>query len=258
MGKYDGILLCSDLDGTLLDSSSKLSKENYDAIKYFCDHGGKFCLATGRWPSYLLEIVSKDLFNCPIICCNGACIYDFETESVLYANPLGDKAEELCRFIIENCKGIVNSRIIENLNLHMFENMQKNAGEIISLMNSVVYKMVLITNTAEDAIEIRELLTKNFGDDFDFTRSWDKGVEILKKGATKGDAISHLKDIIKGVSTCICVGDYENDVTMIKNADIGCAMANAVPALKAAADKTICNNDEHAIKYIVENICDKL
>ena len=52
----------------------------------------------------------------------------------------------------------------------------------------------------------------------------------------------------------IAVGDYYNDVSMIKNAGLGFAVANAVDDAKAAADYiTVCNNDS-AIAAIVDGL----
>ena len=47
MGKFDGILLCSDWDGTLSDSGN-IPKANIDAIRYFQREGGLFTFASGR------------------------------------------------------------------------------------------------------------------------------------------------------------------------------------------------------------------
>ena len=50
MKKFDGILFCTDLDGTLLESDHKISKENIEAIRYFQSEGGLFTFLTGRMP----------------------------------------------------------------------------------------------------------------------------------------------------------------------------------------------------------------
>ena len=42
MEKFSGILLCTDLDGTVLDSNKNVSKENLDAIEYFKSEGGLY------------------------------------------------------------------------------------------------------------------------------------------------------------------------------------------------------------------------
>ena len=44
MGKFDGILICTDLDGTLLRKDKSISEENLAAIDYFCDNGGAFTI----------------------------------------------------------------------------------------------------------------------------------------------------------------------------------------------------------------------
>lgn len=48
MGKFDGILLCTDLDDTLLTTDKRVSDENSKAIEYFKSEGGLFTFATGR------------------------------------------------------------------------------------------------------------------------------------------------------------------------------------------------------------------
>ena len=54
-----------------------------------------------------------------------------------------------------------------------------------------------------------------------------------------------------GAGTLVCVGDYENDIPMIKEADIGYAVGNAVPKLKAVADRVTVKNTENAIAAII-------
>ena len=50
MKKFEGILLCTDLDGTLLRNDKSISRENLDAINYFMSEGGYFTFITGRMP----------------------------------------------------------------------------------------------------------------------------------------------------------------------------------------------------------------
>ena len=56
MKKFDGILICTDLDGTLLNGDSAVSKENLDAIEYFKAEGGIFTFITGRMPFFVSRI----------------------------------------------------------------------------------------------------------------------------------------------------------------------------------------------------------
>ena len=61
-----------------------------------------------------------------------------------------------------------------------------------------------------------------------------------------------MRRLLPGVRVIVGVGDYENDVTLIRMADIGYAVDNAAPEAKAAADRITVKNDEHAIARIIE------
>ena len=52
----------------------------------------------------------------------------------------------------------------------------------------------------------------------------------------------------------IAVGDYNNDVSMLRAAGLSFAVSNAVPAAKEAADHVTVSNNEHAIAAIVEQL----
>jgi len=52
----------------------------------------------------------------------------------------------------------------------------------------------------------------------------------------------------------ICVGDYENDIGMLRRADMGVAVSNALDCVRAAADITLCSNDENAIAALIEQL----
>jgi hydroxymethylpyrimidine pyrophosphatase-like HAD family hydrolase len=52
----------------------------------------------------------------------------------------------------------------------------------------------------------------------------------------------------------IAVGDYYNDVSMLEQAGLSFAVANAVDAAKAAARYTTVSNNDHAIAAIVEGL----
>ena len=249
MNNYSNILLCSDLDGTLINSNGGLSYENRQAIKDLMQGGGKFCLATGRLPSHLLNFFEKSDLECPVICCNGACIYDFSSDKILYECHLGNKIGNVIEYIAENTNN-VNA-------MYCFEDLQRHDLDIDKLRDSNIsraYKAVLVMDNPNSAIEMRNILNECFGADYSFSRSWSVGLEILNINATKGKTVQRIKDILGDDRVSVCVGDYENDISMIKMADIGCAVDNAVSELKAVADRIVCSNDDNAIRYILDNI----
>ena len=85
MGRFDDILIVSDIDGTFLGKGSRLVSENLEAIEYFKREGGSFTVATGREhflvPPSIPEIAS--IINIPLIACNGAYIYDAQVDKIV-------------------------------------------------------------------------------------------------------------------------------------------------------------------------------
>lgn len=257
MGKFSNILLCSDLDGTLTTHAGIIPEKNMRAIEYFCSKGGKFCISTGRLNDHLLQFFDKALLsNCPIICCNGACIYDYATDKVLYEKPLGIHTDELVEFLYKNCGNILHTTIFtKGPDKRDFASYAGCINEIrATLADPPAYKIVLVFDTEENTLILKNKLEQIFGEHFNFARSWPVGLEILDKNATKGDTVTVLKNILGDGRTSVCVGDYENDITMVQKADIGCAVANAVDELKSVADKIVCSNHDGAIDYIVNNV----
>ena len=72
--KFAGVLFVSDMDGTLLNSSHEVSRENAEAIGYFTGAGGLFTVATGRMPGAVIPFTRQITINAPIISYNGALI----------------------------------------------------------------------------------------------------------------------------------------------------------------------------------------
>lgn len=255
MGRYSGILLCSDLDGTLLNSDRQISEENAQAVRQFRAQGGVFCLSTGRLPRYLLQYGDKLDFDAPMICSNGSCIYDFALDKLVYACPISGDLAPLIQYILEHGAPHIERLVIfAGLESVAFENLPAQQEQIFAQAKHPVYKIVMRMDREDNTLALKAALIERFGDSFNFSRSWDTGLEILDPLATKGHTVQRLRDMLGSISKVVCVGDYENDITMLKMADIGCAVANAVEPVKAVADRIICSNDEHAIRYLVDRL----
>jgi hydroxymethylpyrimidine pyrophosphatase-like HAD family hydrolase len=67
MKKYEGYLIASDLDGTLINSEQGISRQNIDAIASFIEAGGLFAIATGRTELTALPFIEQIHVNCPSI-----------------------------------------------------------------------------------------------------------------------------------------------------------------------------------------------
>ena len=101
MGIFDGYLLVSDMDGTLLNSNRKLSEENKKAIEYFVDNGGEFTLATGRMLPSIKRHIHKMKVTLPVIMYNGTKVYDFNNDKVIWEKFLEEERKEIIKVVNE-------------------------------------------------------------------------------------------------------------------------------------------------------------
>ena len=102
----------------------------------------------------------------------------------------------------------------------------------------------------------RELIPAEFDPEiFVVERASIGGVELLLKENTKGMALRRLRGMLGDrVETVVAIGDYENDFSMLKEADIGYAVANARDDLKAIADRITVDCKDHAIAKIISEL----
>ena len=106
MKKFEGILLCTDLDGTLLRQDKSISRENLDAINYFMSEGGYFTFITGRMPYTSTSIYQALNQNAPFGCINGGGIYDHRLSKYLWTRELSKECFELIDTVVENIENI--------------------------------------------------------------------------------------------------------------------------------------------------------
>lgn len=246
--KYDGYVLYSDLDGTMRGSDGKISEKNREKLKYFMENGGRFALATGRGIEHLSKL--KLEFNAPLIATNGTTVYDTQ------------KGEYIAKLPMEDCRdgysyACDNYNFLRHIVFHEDEVVDIDIipGNYEELFLQPVLKIVYVFETEADALKFQLEMGKKFEDKYVFERSWPVGVEMLCKNAGKGACVNIVREYLKDkIHTVICVGDFENDISMIKTADIGIAMENAIESVKGVADKICPDNNSDAIAWIIDNI----
>jgi hydroxymethylpyrimidine pyrophosphatase-like HAD family hydrolase len=80
-------------------------------------------------------------------------------------------------------------------------------------------------------------------------------LEVFDPRANKWDALLHLaREYAIEPSRIAAIGDEINDVAMIAGAGLGIAMGNAVPAVRAAAKRTVAPNHADGVAEAVANI----
>ena len=88
MKTFEGVMLISDMDGTLLNKDGNISEKNIEAIREFVSLGGRFTVATGRMKKGVEKFLDRLPINAPAIIFNGSSIYDFSKEEEIYAKTL--------------------------------------------------------------------------------------------------------------------------------------------------------------------------
>ena len=77
---------------------------------------------------------------------------------------------------------------------------------------------------------------------------------MIREGSGKGYCVAKLKELT-GSRLLVCAGDYENDISMLKAADIGYAIKSGVETAHKAADRiTKSNASDGAIAEIIYDI----
>ena len=264
--KFEGILICTDLDGTLLRDDKTISRENIEAIEYFKSEGGYFTFVTGRMPSFVSKMYNAINPNAPFGCINGGGIYDAEQNKYLWSMPLGDGVKELIDSVSVqlpqvamqvNTKNEIyflndNSAMVRFRRVTGVANITKKFEDI----TEPILKIVFADENEERILNVEKILKSHpKADNFDFIRSERRLYEILPKGVSKGSLLLKLANLL-GVERekTIAVGDYNNDVSMIKCAKIGYAVSNATDAVKAVADRVTVSNEENAIAKIIDEL----
>ena len=266
MGKFDRILICTDLDGTLYRGDKTISRENTEAIEYFKREGGLFTFITGRMPQYATEAYRAVRPNAPFGCVNGGALYDGARGEYVWAQTMPDTVKTLLACVdaafpqvgmqvctLERTYFVKESEVmawfrrvvgIENVACH-YRDVTEPIGKIL----------IGSEDEAELAAIERLLRAHPLASEFSFVRSERVLFEILPLGVHKGLALARLAEHFgDAVRATVAIGDYHNDIGMFGAATLGVAVANACPEAKAAADCVTVSNEEHAIARVISDI----
>ncbi len=263
-------LIASDLDGTLLDSSTNLSEENRRAIKELTDMGVVIVPTTGRVISEMRQVYDLPEIRY-VIYSTGAAIYDKQTqETTLFGldaeltNFIFDALDKYDALTIVHRDGnayVERSKALRACDYSLHKHVQsivenfciqiENLRETFADGNIEGFASFFADERERD--EYRNIISSN--SELYCTVAWERNLEVFHKSAGKGRAIRHLADKL-GVEmkNVISIGDSGNDVDMTLMSGLGLATANATDVLKKVADKVICTNDEHIMRYVKEHI----
>lgn len=264
-------VLVLDIDGTLTNSKKEITDNTRQAIWDAVMRGHKVMLASGR-PTPGMYRYERELelarYGGYLLSFNGARIVECRTGEVIYQRtlPLG-LLPGLYRYARQHHMGLVT--YLGDVVISAFEPDEYIQWEakINGLPIRVVEHFVqfvdfdiqkcLMTAPGEQAAVYERELQEQYGQMASIYRSEPYFVEVVPRGVTKASSIEKMLPIL-GVDRehVICCGDGYNDISMIRYAGLGVAMANAQAAVKEAADYVTASNDEDGIVQVIRKFMD--
>ena len=277
MGKFDGVLIASDFDNTMVFSEGSLrahapippvSSENREAVEYFMGEGGIFSVATGRaLPSF--EKVRPGIpMNGPTILFNGAAIYDFSVGRYLHTAFLPESVRGHVKELLQAIPGLTIEVYHDDNSIQAI-----NPSHLTASHEHLTHAPTVPIATIDDAPSpLSKLLFEEEGERLDrlldllHSCPWSDAYEIVPsssflveltiKGANKGGAAEKLAQLLHIRREHVyCVGDHANDVPMLQFAHLAFAPENAIePVKKLPGIRILPHCSENAIAEMIRQL----
>ena len=254
MGIFSDVLLTVDFDRTMTAPDSTIPERNLEAIRYFIENGGAFTVNTGRSLPMTRVFRDKVPVNVPLLLCNGSMSYDLQKQEILDAALISLEQGQTIRRAMELFPDMTVE--IQGLDAHYIfeENPAWDAfsegngcawaharpeDDLGPFMKFSLYGSLRSANVSalyeytQDELrrfnEVEQQLREEFGDYCEVFRAAPKIIDVHAKGVSKAIAARALQKKL-GKRILVCVGDGENDVSMLDEADFAFCPGDAIVA----------------------------
>ncbi|WP_251550417.1 sugar-phosphatase [Neobacillus muris] len=263
-------LVAIDIDGTLMNDRKEITKEVNDAIQAARAKGVRVVICTGRPIVGVQSIVEELKLNDKddyVVTFNGALVQNTHTNEV----------ESQITLAYEDLKELYELSLKINSPLHFFdtENLYTPNREINrytiheahinqiplhyrpidEVPKDMIIPKVMYIDEPERLNHIISKIPESIWDKYTLVKSAPFFLEILDPRVSKGNAVKQLAEKLSiKREEVICIGDGENDLSMIEYAGCGVAMGNAESVVKEAAQFHTLSNNENGVAYAIENL----
>jgi Cof subfamily protein (haloacid dehalogenase superfamily) len=262
-------LVASDVDGTLLDPTDRISERTRAAVHRVLAAGVPFVLVTGRPTRWIRPIVEQLGYAGLTVCANGAVHYDAATDRVSYSATLDPMqlrdAAHVVRTVLPGAKLAVElptgSAAVNGADQFLAEPGYTHpwpgadsvsAPQDMLLGRPAIKLLIRQANASSDvmAAAVHEILDGQL----DVTFSTSHGlIELSAPGVNKGTGLARLAGELEiQAADVVALGDMPNDLSMLQWAGYGVAMANAHPTVLDAADEITSRNSEDGLALVLE------
>ncbi len=268
-------IIALDLDNTLLDSRKELSSRNAAALERAAGKGMEIVPTTGRFFGGMPESVRELPYLHYAITINGAQVYDIARDAAVATCEI--PPEEALRIMAALDEFPVIYDCYQSNWGYMTASMRKQSRTLVPDPHYRQMVWDLRTPVPELKAYVREQgkgvqkiqvftpdpvlrdrmlreLTERFPEAA-ISSAVPFNIEINAAGAHKGRAIRALAEYLEiDISRVIAFGDGKNDVTMLREAGVGVAMANSCPEALEAADRVTLSCDEDGVAVALEQL----
>ena len=271
MGIFDHVLIVTDLDFTFLGEGGTLVERNLEALARFRAGGGKFTIATGRRLYDAKRAIPnlEQIANAPAILANGTILHDIVNNRVLESGVLDfERAYAAVKYL---------RRALPHIGIRVTTDTTVLTDEVTPMLQKDCpydqpwryrvlplrewkpekwYKVVCRAE-AEETMRFKELFLEKFGEEYNWCHSEKTIFEFQRKGYNKGVHIGRLRDYYRAqgqdVTVYVC-GDYENDLEMLREADVAVCPENAIDSVKKICDLCLCDHKQGTIADLIEHL----
>ena len=269
--KLDVRLIASDLDGTLLNEKKEISQRNLQAICKAAEKGILFVPATGRIWRGLPQAILDLPFLKYAITVNGAGVVDCQRDEVIYRAEFScQEAVRVAEYMrqvgtyydcyLSGC-GYVEQSYYDRIDTFCWENIRPFMRKTRQIVPDLVEHLRVHEGAQKLQMQFADMdLRQQIMEDvrrvfpeMAVTTSLPNNIELNVAGGNKGSALQVLCQYLNiDMSQVVTFGDGTNDITMLQQAGIGVAMANALPEVKAAARYETLTNEEDGVAVFLE------
>ncbi len=263
--------VCTDIDGTLLDSRRELSARTISIFREISPRV-PIILASSRMPSAMRHLQHElGVTQYPIICYNGGFVIKYIDEetvdvfestgipatiaSQIYKLSSGTEVHiSLYRehdwyaprmdYWTEREEKITKAKSKVN-------DLEQILDEWVRVSNSVHKLMCMGPEQQIDRME--QQLVKAYADEIHIYRSRPTYLELAPKQISKATALEViLQQYGIPMSEVLAFGDNYNDIDMLRKAGLGVAVANSREEVKAVADETTLSSIDDGVAIFLE------
>ncbi len=266
--KLSNWLIASDIDGTINNKARKLVKRNYDAVqRYINEFGGNFTLASGRSPESMRKHFKRlDIEDGKAIVINGAGIYDFAQEKMIWSSPLNEHCIDIVRKTVKKMPFLAFQVISDNA-VYLFRPTPSSRILAINARYPIKYfydfekipkdnwYKVIFTGLPPEMKSVAKYVESlsNTTENLMFSSSWS--YEMVNEDTNKGKAVLKLAEML-GVDKehTAAIGDYFNDYEMLKQVGLPACCGQAPSGMKKIAKLITCHCNHGAVADLIEYI----